>query len=193
MDIINESVDIKENTILNISKDLLSILLKDHSSNKNLIWATDNYAKNGAGYSFDDEIKAEQITGYNGSVIRPRIRKSKKEQEKRIKQKAEVFTPSWVCNSQNNSIDEAWFGYKNPFNKENGMSWISKKSKIRFKTKTWQDYVLDLRIELSCGEAPYLTSRYDTTNGEVIEVKNRIGLLDRKLRVVNENVDDLNG
>lgn len=187
---INEKVDIKENTILDISEELLSILLKDHSSNKNLIWATDNYLKNGKGYCFDDEIKIHQITGYNGFVIKPRTRKSKKEQEKRIKQKAEVFTPSWVCNCQNNIIDEAWFGYKNPFNKEKEMSWVSKKSKIRFKDRTWQDYVNDLRIELSCGEAPYLVSRYDTVTGHIIEVNNRIGLLDRKLRVINENVDN---
>ena len=34
-----------------------------------------------------------------------------------------------------------------------------------------------------------ITSRYDTTTGEFIPVESRIGLLDRKLRVINENVD----
>ena len=28
-----------------------------------------------------------------------------------IRGKAEVFTPSWVCNCQNNLVDDAWFGY----------------------------------------------------------------------------------
>lgn len=41
---------------------------------------------------------------------------------------------------------------------------------------------------MCCGEAPYLVSRYDTVSGEAIENKNRIGLLDRKFRVINENV-----
>jgi hypothetical protein len=44
-------------------------------------------------------------------------------------------------------------------------------------------------LEISCGEAPYLASRYDTVTGTEIPVKDRIGLFDRKLRVVSENVD----
>ena len=43
------------------------------------------------------------------------------------------------------------------------------------------------RLEITCGEAPYLVSRYDTVTGEPIPVERRIGLLDRKLRVVSEN------
>ena len=42
-------------------------------------------------------------------------------------------------------------------------------------------------LEISCGEAPFLASRYDTTTGEWIDVNSRIGGLDRKLRVINEN------
>ena len=44
-------------------------------------------------------------------------------------------------------------------------------------------------MEITCGEAPYLVSRYDTTTGEPIPLQERIGLLDRKLRVICENVD----
>ena len=29
-----------------------------------------------------------------------------------------MFTPSWVCNAQNNLIDDAWFGRKGVFNEE---------------------------------------------------------------------------
>ncbi len=39
-------------------------------------------------------------------------------------------------------------------------------------------------------EAPYLVSRYDASTGEFIEVHKRIGMLDRKLRIVNENAGD---
>lgn len=38
-------------------------------------------------------------------------------------------------------------------------------------------------------KAPYLVSRYDTTTGVFIPLEERIGLLDRKLRIINENVD----
>ena len=48
-------------------------------------------------------------------------------------------------------------------------------------------YVDSKRLEITCGEAPYLVSRYDTTTGEFLPIKKRIGILDRKLRVVGEN------
>ena len=44
-------------------------------------------------------------------------------------------------------------------------------------------------MEMTCGEAPYLASRYDTTTGDSIPLQQRIGLLDRKLRVVSENTE----
>jgi hypothetical protein len=44
-------------------------------------------------------------------------------------------------------------------------------------------------MEITCGEAPYLASRYDTTTGVAIPLEQRIGLLDRKLRVVSENTE----
>ena len=42
-------------------------------------------------------------------------------------------------------------------------------------------------MEVTCGEAPFLASRYDAATGEMIPVARRIGILDRKLRVVSEN------
>ncbi len=186
-------IDIKENKIYQLSDRLLDILLKDRSSGKNIIWATDHYAERGYGYGFSDEIKAVLITGRNGNVIKPRTEKSKKEIQSRIKDKAEVFTPSWVCNAQNNLIDTAWFGEESPFNREQEKGWESKGEAIKFPTKegkTWEDYVVANRLEISCGEAPYLVSRYDTVTGEAIALKERIGLLDRKMRVVGENTKD---
>lgn len=181
-------VDIKENEILNSDPKLLEILLKDNSSGKNIIWATDDYAGNGEGFSANDQITIDSVTGENGELIKPRTEKTKQEQLNRIRNKAEVFTPSWICNQMNNLVDEAWFGRKNPFNVEGDKSWKAKKAKIRFpKDKTWQDYVRTTRLEITCGEAPFLVSRYDTVSGDIIPIKERIGLLDRKLRIVSEN------
>ena len=185
-------VDVKENDIYHLDITLLEILLKDRSSKKNIIWATDNYASRGYGYQSYDHITIKSVTGYNGNVVKPRVEKSKKEQAERIKQKAEVFTPSWICNKQNNLVDNAWFGKDFVFNIESEKTWTPTKEKIPFPTstgKTWQDYVSDTRLEITCGEAPYLASRYDTVTGEYISVDSRIGLLDRKLRVVSENTD----
>lgn len=184
----NEKVDIKENYILEIDEETLSILLQDRSSRRNIIWATDNYAQRGANYYSYMPITIAAITGRNGKVIKPRVGKSKKEQTYRIRDKAEVFTPSWICNCQNNLIDDSWFGYKGAFNTENDKTWQTNSAPIKFpEGKTWQDYVTANRLEITCGEAPYLCSRYDTVTGEWIEPQNRIGILDRKIRVVNEN------
>ncbi|MCR4942727.1 MAG: hypothetical protein K5978_08070, partial [Campylobacter sp.] len=190
-----KNIDIKENDLLKIDCSLLEILLKDKTTNKNILWATDNYLKYGVLYSPEKEIKVELITSRRGKVIKPRIEKSKIEQQQRVRQKAEVFTPSWVCNLQNNLIDECWFERKNVFNTQKEHSWKARKGKIKFpdtKGKTWQDYISLKCLEITCGEAPYITSRYDTVTGEYIEVSNRIGLLDRKLRIVGENTKDSN-
>ncbi len=185
-----KEVDIKENYIYQLDDKLLEILLKDRSSNKNIIWATDNYQTRGSGYYPFDNITIKSITGRNGLVIKPRVEKSKREQNIRVKEKAEVFTPSWVCNAQNNLIDNAWFCKENVFNIEKDKTWQVINDKILFpEGKTWQDYVLENRLEISCGEAPYLVSRYDTVTGKWLEINERIGLLDRKLRIVNENTE----
>jgi len=69
-------------------------------------------------------------------------------------------------------------------------TWEVNSDKITFPNgKSWKHYVRDTRLEITCGEAPYITSRYDTTTGEFIPVEKRIGLLDRKLRVISENID----
>ena len=186
----NYNIDIKETNIFKLDSKLLEALLIDHSSKKNLIWATDNYASRGVGYQSYDHITSNAIIKRNGSVIKPRVEKSKKEQTDRVKSKAEVFTPSWICNAQNNLIDNAWFERENVFNTETEKGWIANTSKIAFPNgKTWQNYVKENRLEITCGEAPYLVSRYDTVSGEEIPIAERIGLLDRKLRVVSENVD----
>lgn len=185
--------DIKENKILALDSMLMNILLKDNSSGKNIIWATDDYTQYDENYTKDKQITVFSVTGKNGNIIKPRVEKTKQEQLTRVRDKAEVFTPSWICNRQNNLVDNAWFGRENVFNVEQEKTWTATQEKIVFSTddgKTWQDYVKANRLEISCGEAPYLASRYDTVSGNTIPVKERIGLLDRKLRVVCENVDE---
>ena len=189
---LNEKIDVRENNIYRLNSELVSILLIDRTTKKNIRWATNNYEKRGAGYQYDDEIIIERIVGYNGLIIRPRVKKSSNEKNIRIKEKAEVFTPSWVCNKQNNLIDREWFGYDPKFNEETEFGWIPLRDKIIFDNeRKWEDYIKDIRLEVSCGEAPYLVSRYDTVTGDIIDVLDRIGLLDRKCRIINENTCNL--
>lgn len=171
--------------------EVLKTLLRDHTTEKNIFWATDDYASRGEGYAYHDEITPEKITGDNGKVIVPRVLKDVATQKNRKRNRAEIFTPLWIVNAQINLIDEAWFGRQHPFNIENDdHTWTPVDGKIAFSEepgKTWKDYVRDTRLEITCGEGPYLTSRYDPTTGEFIPVNKRVGMVDRKLRVVSEN------
>ncbi len=191
-------IDILENELIEKYPTILDILLKDQTTKKNIFWATENYKHLGQLYTYNAEIVREAITGEKGNVIMPRVHKDKVLQQARSKEMAEVFTPSWICNNMNNLIDNAWFGKVGVFNTEivinqKTKSWETNREKITFpEGKTWQEYVLDTRLEITCGEAPYIVSRYDTTTGKSIKIEDRIGLLDRKLRVINENVNTLN-
>lgn len=185
--------DIKENYLYSFDPALLKVLLLDRTTGKNIIWATDVYAALGEEYGADKQIIPGCITGLFGNVIKPRSDKTRLEQSARVRDKAEVFTPSWVCNLQNNLVDSAWFGRENVFNTEKDKGWSANTEKVVFpdiKGKGWQDYVNENRLEITCGEAPYLVSRYDTVTGQIIPVRERIGLLDRKLRIVSENTVD---
>ena len=172
-------------------RSMLPILLQDRTTNRNIIWATDTYAAYGEEYSAKESISASLVTGKYSSIIQPRISKKISDQADRTKKHAEVFTPAWICNRMINHCDEVWFGRKDVFNTGDGKNWTAVEAPIAFpKGKRWQSYVDSRRLEITCGEAPYLVSRYDAATGEVIPFCNRIGILDRKLRIVHENAAD---
>lgn len=187
---VEKRIDILEDDIAEIDPKILKLLLKDKTTKGNILWCTKDYESYGPEYEEHQPIEVSLITGELSRVIQPRAAKSKEVQRSRIRNRAEVFTPSWVCNEQNNLVDEAWFGRKNVFNTPKGVTWSTTHNRIDFFGKrTWKSYVDAKRLEITCGEAPYLVSRYDTTTGELIPVYERIGLFDRKMRIVNENCE----
>lgn len=172
--------------------EILRCLILDRTTRRNILWGTDEYIHKG--YKASDEISISVLAGFLGDIIQPRILKSSRLQQERTRKKGEVFTPSWICNKQNNIVDEAWFGKENVFNIALGKEWKTKTNIILFPTKksrTWKKYIDSKRLEIACGEAPYLVSRYESVTGEPIVFIDRIGLLDRKIRIVNENTTDV--
>ncbi len=176
---INDRLIDCENQII---KAVLPLLLSDKTTKENLMWATESYANHEA----KSQIQLDDVC-----LIQPRVQKASGEQADRTRAQGEVFTPSWICNKMNNFLDSEWFGRENVFNIEHDDEWDTIKAKIDFpEDKTWKDYILSRRIEITCGEAPFIVSRYDTATGDVIAIDDRIGQLDRKLRVVDENASN---
>ena len=170
---------------------VLDVLLQDKTTKKNIIWATDTYEELGGEFTDKVQLNTNALL-HRPDLIRPRIQKSLEAQADRTRKKAEVFTPAWLCNRMNNYCDDDWFGGRDVFNMENAdHTWTVSEDKVDFSKKKWQHYVDSRRLEITCGEAPYLVSRYDVSTGErIVPLTRRIGMLDRKLRVVNENTEN---
>jgi len=160
-------IDIREN-ILRHRGVLLDVLLLNHTTKKNILWATDSYESYGKEFASQKSIKPELVTGIYGKLIQPRAVKSVEEQRRRTKDKAEVFTPLKVVDQINKAVDTM------P-NKNN-----------------WQEYVRELKLEITCGEAPFIVSRYNPMahTGKLIKLEHRVGFLDKKLKVVSKYCDN---
>lgn len=164
---------------------LLERLLEDKTTRAHILWATDAYEDRGPEWRRDREITAALITGENSGVIKTRARKALEQQAARTRHHAEVFTPLAVCARMVSAMDAAWFGTGDHFPPPGAAG------PIRFtKKRNWRRYVDARRLEITCGEAPYLVTRYDAATGEALPIAARVGLLDRKLRAVNENAAD---
>lgn len=167
-------IDIRESTLRRTGK-LLDILLINRTTNTNIIWATDSYKEYGEKYQFSQPIKPELITGKNSYLIQPRAAKTLAEQRKRTRDIAEVFTPLNIVEEMNNRIDES--GQFSSVDENN-----------------WQDYVKAIKLEIACGEAPFIISRYDPTShaGKMMPIGKRVGFLDKKLSVVSQYCSNKN-
>lgn len=179
-------VGIQEEILRLHSMGLLKQLLVDKTTKANLIWATDAYQELGSAYERDKEMQVSLITGQKSDVIKNRARKAMEQQSERTRKHAEVFTPLWICQKMVSHADAIWFGGSDGF--LDGDQPVE--NVIFSEQRTWQQYVDAKRLEITCGEAPYLVNRYDVSTGEIIPLEERQGVLDRKLRVVNENISE---
>jgi len=159
-----QTIDIREDYLLKKDK-LLEILLQDKTTGETILWATDSYEQKGEKYTPLAPITADLITGKNGSLIQPRAVKSKEEQLLRTRDKAEVFTPLSIVKQMNEACDTK-----------------------RVTKNNWQEYVALLKLEITCGEAPYIVSRYDPVSDskELVPLSKRVGFLDYKLKVISK-------
>ncbi|EFX59570.1 Eco57I restriction-modification methylase domain-containing protein [Streptococcus sp. M334] len=160
------TIDISEESLAMESADLLKILLKDRTTKKNIVWATHSYELLGKGFAPSDRINASKVTGTYADLVQPRSEKSKYEQKDRTKIRAEVFTPTWLVEKQNGYVE------------------------AELESLDLEDYIQLRWLEITCGEAPYMVTRYDTVTGEEIPLSERVGFVDRKLQRISREVSD---
>lgn len=92
-----------------------------------------------------------------------------------------------------NARDAVYFGREEVFNRMEAPSWTPTRKTIDFPTTAsgrrlaWERYIDARCLEITCGEAPFLVSRYDAADGRPIPLAERIGILDRKLRIIGEH------
>ena len=110
-----------------------------------------------------ETLLQERTTGttfpINPDEVKPRYMKAAEEQKSRTKNGAEVFTPYRIIKKMNDQVQRDFGG-------------------------SIGEYIKRTVLEVTCGEAPFLTTRYDAATGEEIPIKKRVGLLDRKLACI---------
>lgn len=145
--------------------ELMKLLLKDRTTSKNIIWASNSYSGMGKDFLAKSCISLKwALSEYK--VIKSRNKKNKCLQKERTRGKAEVFTPTWIVKRQNDLIEE------------------------EIKNFTLDDYINFKWLELACGEAPYMCNRYDNTSGAYIDIDCRVGFVDRKLQRISKKIEN---
>ena len=143
---------------------LLKTLLTDKTTQRNIVWASQSYEGMGKAFCSDQPIRRNLLVGKHQSIIQPRVAKHARKQEQRTRSSGEVFTPPWLVDKQVSAVLKEW------------------------KDVPLKEWVALRWLELACGEAPYIVTRYDSVTGDSIPVPKRVGYLDRKLQRISQEV-----
>lgn len=162
---------------------------------RNIVWATQDYED--LGIRADQQITLDALNA-NPGLITPRTTKARDAQAVRTKKRAEIFTPAWLVNFQNDVVDHAWSAGHEPYDDAipDASAGIVRPLRPTLPAfddvsgKAWENYVDRRVLEVACGEAPYLTSRYDATTGELLALGGRVGFFDRKLAAIPISLGD---
>ena len=110
--------------------DLLPLLLRDYATStdadtpagtdgsntgvfsRNIVWATQDYED--LGIHADQQITLDVLNA-NPGLIAQRTTKARDAQAVRTKKRAEIFTPAWLENFQNDVVDHAWSAGHEPY------------------------------------------------------------------------------
>ena len=165
---------------------LVGTLLADRTMGRPLRWATDSLAALGPGFGrWDAMTPAAVREAVRQGALCPRAAKAAEARQARVRAHGEVFTPAHICKRMTDLADTPWLRADPVPTTEDAFAPNLPPTPIAFRPgKRWQDYVRLRRLEITCGEAPFLAARYDAATGAPIPWTARYGLLDRKLRAL---------
>lgn len=154
------------------SQRVLEILLTDFTTKKHIYYANTD----------DSHSFTEPLTINSNPVSR--VLKTNSDKTNRKKKMAEVFTPVWTINKMLNSIEES-SGFKNSFTVGEDKNYKCCDDYKQMSGDELANYLKFTYLEITCGEAPFITTRYDTISGEDVPLEDRVGILDRKFKILN--------
>lgn len=154
-------------------------LLMDRTKRAPIVWGNLAYAHLGEAYAPQAPMGLTGLLANDAAILQTRAQKAEVMQSTRTRRYAEVFTPIWLCSQMIDCI-EADGAKLVPGGAESSLE-------KPLTAKNWRKNIQATWLEITCGEAPFIVQRYDSTTGRAIELENRRGILDRKLQIVGAN------
>lgn len=199
-----------------MNEEILNALLRDRTTGKNILWANAEFGASEITAAQVDSIcprhekireQQKQRTRDRAEIFTPpeicalqndlidaawlrNIVASWLKENYKLDENSPIDKP--IIDANFEKIAAAWFGQNkisSPPEKPADTivaAWLAENETL------WQSYVTSPRLEITCGEAPYLVSRYNAVTGEAIQLDKRVGLLDRKFQLINMETSNLN-
>jgi len=200
---------LKRNFLASVSDEILSILLKDYTTGKNILWGTDNYTGLGAGFCADDSIDKKDVGGYNSNFIHPVIAKEGEartediisfvkniislvpdnEEEEPIKEIIDgnlVYTSDTIVDENEENAEKPekinFFYQSSSIEKaEKFLPYETAYFAVKPDNPINYNLISKQFFVKNCGEGQYFVTRYDNTTGKTISISERGGIVDKKL------------
>lgn len=193
-----------------MTDEILKILLRDQTTLRNILWANELRETDEIQLAEIDSIRPRHEKNRTEQKLRTRARAEIFTPPEACRLQNDAIDAAWLKSfvapwlKENFKLDEssptdrelldanlkkisaAWF-YRVGISREKPAeiddtfvaNWLGANETL------WQNYVDAKFLEITCGEAPYITARYNAATGTPIDFPDRYGLLDRKLRVVD--------
>ena len=193
-------------------KDFLDILLKDQTTGKNILWANVEHGATEIQIADVYSIRPRHEKNREDQKLRTKTRAEIFTPPEVCKQQNDLVCDAWIrgvivpwlaeknynepllVETLTKKISDAWFRHNKISTTEPEPVKDTFVANFLNEHETlWHKFIDAKFLEITCGEAPYIVSRYNAVTGDSIPLAERVGLLDRKFHAVNENTSTVEG